>query len=111
MTWGQIEVKLFRHSYAAVLRRLVTSVFMTAQGDSHNRGAVYGLSTRTLGDTGNGREDKGSFKCDVTPIGVGGGGGVSNFPEKNVTNVYKGSTLLALRGGGSVSNFPKKRVT
>ena len=38
-----------------------------------------------------------------------GGGRVSDFPEKSVTNVY-GSTLFALRGGGPVSNFQEKSV-
>ena len=38
------------------------------------------------------------------------GGGVSDFQEKSVTNVY-GSTLLALRLGVRVSNFQEKSVT
>ena len=39
-----------------------------------------------------------------------GGGGVSAFPEKSVTDVYS-SMLLALRGGGGRSNFVEKSVT
>ena len=44
-------------------------------------------------------------------IEVGGGGGVSAFPEKALrrSNVY-GSKLLALRGGGWGSNFQDKNV-
>ena len=37
-----------------------------------------------------------------------GGGRVSDFPEKSITEMY-GSTLLTLRGGGSMSNFQKKK--
>ena len=48
-------------------------------------------------------------KCYVMQWG-GGGWGVSNFPEKNVTKLC-GSTLLALRGDGWVSNFLEKSVT
>ena len=38
-----------------------------------------------------------------------GGGGVSDFLEKSVTEMY-GSPLLALRGGGWVSNFQEKAL-
>ena len=40
----------------------------------------------------------------------GGGGGVSAFQKKSVTEVY-GSTLLALRGGGWGSIFEEKSIT
>ena len=49
---------------------------------------------------------QGPFKCYVLQWGYG----VLYFPEKNVMRVY-GSTLLALRGGGWVSNFKEKSVT
>ena len=39
-----------------------------------------------------------------------GGGRVSDFHEKSITNRYS-STLLVLRGGGWVSNFRGKSVT
>ena len=45
---------------------------------------------------------QGPFKCYVTQLG---GGWVSAFLEKSVTEVYD-STLLALRGGGV--KFPGK---
>ena len=38
------------------------------------------------------------------------GVGVSDFPEKSVTEVY-GSMLFALRGGGWGSNFQKKALS
>ena len=50
----------------------------------------------------------GPFKCYVAQWGVTEG--VSNFPEKGITEVY-GSTLFVLRGGVWVSNILGKSVT